>query len=384
MTSPDLMPIGSFAQRCGLTASALRFYGDAGLLRPAQVAPTTGYRFYGDDQLHRAVLLRRLREIGMSLAAVGKALDADPDEAIRLVDEHVDAVIDDAEAARRHALRIKDSLLTRSTEPVAALSGPVLAAAIGQVLTATTADPDIAVLGGVRFDAGPDGLTVTATDRYRLATRTMVPSSSRPTTWAATVDGTDLRNALADLRRSPRVEIDATENEMWLRLSDRGDRSCRLLAEPFPDHRAMLEALPPVTTRVQIPTTAFLRALEHRDADQIGLVVGRSTMTLRNLFSDNEARIPATVRGPSLDLWFEMITLYPAIISAIGADVLVDFRGHDLPATIRSADRGDLTTLVMPIAPPGAGPSPAADHTPPGGGRAAAQEPAPAREEIPT
>ncbi|WP_254431608.1 hypothetical protein [Gordonia rubripertincta] len=176
------------------------------------------------------------------------------------MDEHVDAVNDDAEAARRHALRIKDSLLTRSTEPVAALSGPVLAAAIGQVLTATTADPDIAVLGGVRFDAGPDGLTVTATDRYRLATRTMVPSSSRPTTWAATVDGTDLRNALADLRRSPRVEIDATENEMWLRLSDRGDRSCRLLAEPFPDHRAMLEALPPVTTRVQIPTTAFLRA----------------------------------------------------------------------------------------------------------------------------
>ena len=93
------MPIGSFAQRCGLTASALRFYGDAGLLLPARVAPTTGYRLYGEHQLHRAVLLRRLREIGMSLAAVGKALDADPDEAIRLVDEHVDAVVDDAEVS---------------------------------------------------------------------------------------------------------------------------------------------------------------------------------------------------------------------------------------------------------------------------------------------
>ncbi|GAC52975.1 putative MerR family transcriptional regulator [Gordonia amicalis NBRC 100051 = JCM 11271] len=362
VTNPELMPIGSFAQRCGLTASALRFYDDAGLLPPAQITPTTGYRLYGEDQLRRAVLLRRLREIGMSLAAVGKALDADPVEAIRLVDEHVDIVVDDAAAARRQALQIKDTLLARSVEPVAALSGPVLAAAIGQVVTAATADPDIAVLGGVRFEAGPDGLTVTATDRYRLATRTVVPTGSRPTTWAETVDGGDLRRALADLRRSPRVEIEANENEMWLRLTGRGDRSCRLLAEPFPDHRAMLDALPPVTTRAAIPTTAFLNALEERNADQIGMVVEQSTVTLRDLESENDIRIPATVWGPSLDIWFEMITLYPGISSAIGAEVLIDFRGDTQPATIRSADRGDLTTLVMPTVPPEVGQPPARDR----------------------
>ncbi|MFF3735417.1 MerR family DNA-binding transcriptional regulator, partial [Streptomyces sp. NPDC002476] len=39
------MPIGVFAQRSGLTPSALRFYADSGLLPPAEVDPVTGYRY---------------------------------------------------------------------------------------------------------------------------------------------------------------------------------------------------------------------------------------------------------------------------------------------------------------------------------------------------
>ncbi len=45
------MPIGVFAQRSGLTSSALRFYADSGLLRPAEVDPVSGYRYYSADQL---------------------------------------------------------------------------------------------------------------------------------------------------------------------------------------------------------------------------------------------------------------------------------------------------------------------------------------------
>jgi DNA polymerase III subunit beta len=30
---------------------------------------------------------------------------------------------------------------------------------------------------------------------------------------------------------------------------------------------------------------------------------------------------------------------------------MLDLRGNDQPVTIRSADRGDLTTLAMPIKP---------------------------------
>ncbi|EHK80445.1 MerR family DNA-binding transcriptional regulator [Rhodococcus pyridinivorans] len=42
MTDPEMMSIGVFAELVGLTASALRFYDDAGLLRPEQVDPVDG------------------------------------------------------------------------------------------------------------------------------------------------------------------------------------------------------------------------------------------------------------------------------------------------------------------------------------------------------
>lgn len=70
------MPIGVFAQRSGLTSSALPFYADSGLLKPAEVDPISGYRYYSADQVARATVLRQLREIAMPLAAVEAVLDA--------------------------------------------------------------------------------------------------------------------------------------------------------------------------------------------------------------------------------------------------------------------------------------------------------------------
>jgi len=338
------MPIGTFARRSGLTPSALRFYADAGLLLPAEVDPITGYRFYSDDQLERAVLLRRLREIDMPLASVKAVLDADPADAIRLVDEHVTAVVDDAVAARDRAAVITASFATEPAVRIATLSGPVLASAINQVLTATTDEPDLAVLGGVRFEVEGGTVTVTATDRYRLSTRTLAGAESSEVSWAATVNGADLRGCLADLRRSPSVRIDASEHGMWLRPAARGDKQCRLVSEPFPDYRAMLDALPEVTTRLELPKTTLLRVLEQHGAEDIRIRVGTEAVAI-----GDGAESPARVSGPAVEVWFAMTTLYPAIATAVGADVLLDLRGPDQPATIRSADHGDLTTLAMPI-----------------------------------
>ncbi|PHQ52186.1 hypothetical protein BLA24_09045 [Streptomyces cinnamoneus] len=48
MPNDALMPIGVFAQRSGLTSSALRFYADSGLLPPCRGRPRSrdGYRLY--------------------------------------------------------------------------------------------------------------------------------------------------------------------------------------------------------------------------------------------------------------------------------------------------------------------------------------------------
>ncbi|MFF5536667.1 MerR family transcriptional regulator [Streptomyces cinerochromogenes] len=352
MPNSELMAIGVFARCAGLTASALRFYADSGLLPPVEVDPVSGYRYYGADQVARATTLRQLREIAMPLTAVEAVLDAEPDEASRLIDEHVAKVLGDAAAVQQKAASIKSSLTDAASLPIAALKGPVLADAIEQVLTATAREPGMPVLGALRIEATQAAVTLTATDRYRLATRTLVPAEAAATTWAATVDGDELRAALAEIRRSTLVRVEATPHGCWLRMTDREDRYCRLLSEQFPDYRLMLASLPEATTRVTVSKELLLRALEEHPGERITLrVTHHGLHVLATEAEPADVPLTAITTGQDLQISFELTTLYPAVSTAIGPDVMVDLRGPDQPVTIRSADRGDLTTLAMPVKP---------------------------------
>ncbi|WP_189531155.1 DNA polymerase III subunit beta family protein [Streptomyces roseolilacinus] len=346
------MPIGVFARRSGLTSSALRFYADSGLLRPAEVDPVSGYRYYSPDQVARATALRRLREIAMPLTTVGAVLDAGPDEASRLIDEHVAKVVGDAGAARRRAAVVTSSLTGAPSLPITVLKGPVLADAVEQVLTATVREPEAPVLGGLRVEATHDAVTLTATDRYRLSTRTLVPAEPPAATWSATIDGDELRAAAAEVRRSALVRLEAAPHGLWLRVADREDRYCRSLPGEFPDHRPVLASLGEATTRVTVPKNRLLRALEEHPGERIALWAAGGAAHL--LPPDGEPPgvvLPATVTGRDLRIRFALTTLYPAVSTAVGPEVMLDLRGPDRPVTIRSADRGDLTTLAMPVSP---------------------------------
>ncbi|MEV3933692.1 MerR family transcriptional regulator [Streptomyces sp. NPDC049944] len=353
MPHSELMPIGVFARRSGLTPSALRFYADSGLLSPATVHPVTGYRSYGADQVAKATVLRQLRELDMPLPAVEAVLAAGPGEASRLVDEHVARVLREAETARRKAVVIKSSLTDVPSLPIAALKGPVFADAVEQVLTATVREPGMPVLAGLRIEVSEEAVTLTATDRYRLSTRTLVPAVPPLRTWAGTVDGEELRASAAVVRRCATVRMDSSPHGILLRVADREDQHCRLLGDgQFPDHRQMLAALREVTTRTTVSKALLLRALEDHPGERIGLHVTDGTVALLAAGDGHAAnRIPATGTGPPLRIWFELTTLYPAVSTALGPDVMLDLRGDDQPVTIRSADCGDLTTLAMPVKP---------------------------------
>ncbi|EDY45523.1 MerR family transcriptional regulator [Streptomyces sp. SPB074] len=347
------MPIGVFARRSGLTSSALRFYADSGLLPPARVDPVTGYRSYAAAQLTRATLLRQLREIAMPLAAAEAALDAGTEEATRLLDEHVAQVAGDAAAVLRKARVIRRALGADAPGlPIATLKGPVLADAVEQILTATAHEPGMPVLAGLRVEVGPEAIGLTATDRYRLSTRTLVPPEPPPREWAGTLDGDDLRAAVTEVRRGARVRLEAVPHGVRLRMPGREDRHCRLLAEDFPDHRLMLGSLGEATTRATVPKNLLLRALEEHPGEHVVLCVDGHGVSVRPVDGEHPGvPLPATVTGEPLRVRFAMTTLHPAVSTALGPDVMLDLRGDDRPVTIRSADRGDLTTLAMPVTP---------------------------------
>lgn len=340
------MSIGAFAKLAGLTASALRFYDDAGLLNPEQVDRITGYRLYSEEQLDRALQLRQLREIGMSLPAIGRFFSAGTQEAAQMIDDHVAKVAAEAAGMQRAAATLKASLGDAAHLNLCTLSGPVLAAAIDQVVAATTHNADLPILNGVRLESNPDTISLTATDRYRLATRTLVPSQPSATSWAGTLAGDDLRAVAPRLRRSPVVTLEANEQTLGLRMVDSTVAHCRLLTEAFPDYKLMFSSLPAVTHRVTVEKKDLLKALEQQAPERIGLRIAASQPSV--VLPDCAVELDGNASGPDLTVWFELTTLYPAISLALGSDLMLDLRGADQPATIRSADDGDFTALAMP------------------------------------
>ncbi|HEY7174053.1 MAG TPA: MerR family transcriptional regulator, partial [Micromonosporaceae bacterium] len=64
----------------------LRHYGDIGLLEPAAVDQSTGYRYYRPDQVDTARLIATLRDLGVGLPAIAAIVagsDADRETALR-------------------------------------------------------------------------------------------------------------------------------------------------------------------------------------------------------------------------------------------------------------------------------------------------------------
>jgi DNA-binding transcriptional MerR regulator len=63
-----LLRIGAFAERGSVSVKTLRYYDEAGVLRPAYVESRSRYRYYRVDQLAALFELRLLRELGATVA----------------------------------------------------------------------------------------------------------------------------------------------------------------------------------------------------------------------------------------------------------------------------------------------------------------------------
>lgn len=72
----DLLAIGAFAARSRLSPKALRLYDRLGLLAPAYVDETTGYRYYRADQVERARTVALLRRLDMPLTRIAEVVAA--------------------------------------------------------------------------------------------------------------------------------------------------------------------------------------------------------------------------------------------------------------------------------------------------------------------
>lgn len=104
----ELIPIGEAARILNVNTSALRYYEERGLVRPA--ARVGGRRMYGREELRRIALIRIIHRLGAHLDTAAAVLD-EPTGRRRAVIRHqieeLDRLIDRARDARdflAHAL----------------------------------------------------------------------------------------------------------------------------------------------------------------------------------------------------------------------------------------------------------------------------------------
>ncbi|ADP83299.1 MerR family transcriptional regulator [Pseudofrankia inefficax] len=165
-----VVPIGEFSRLTYLSVKTLHHYHEVGLLEPASIDPSTGYRRYSLDQVGRAHLIRRLRDLDMPVADVRAVLLA-PDVASRdaTLRAHLERM--EAELARTRAVvaSLRELLSPASplavtfvevpAQPVFALRAVVDAAGAGRWYDDARLRLDAALgQAGVRA-AGPHGAT---------------------------------------------------------------------------------------------------------------------------------------------------------------------------------------------------------------------------------
>ena len=102
------MTIKEFAKLCDCNPQTLRYYDSIDLLKPVNVDPWTGYRYYDEEQALAFVKIRNLQKGGFSIEEIKELLTQD-DIAVAMAFE---TKIAEAEAHLREIKAIRASYLT--------------------------------------------------------------------------------------------------------------------------------------------------------------------------------------------------------------------------------------------------------------------------------
>jgi DNA-binding transcriptional MerR regulator len=109
--------IGEFSRASHLSVKTLRHYHEVGLLEPSEVDPSNGYRYYAEDQIPVAQVIRRLRGLEMPVAEVKSVLAAaDAEARNRLIAAHLDRLEGDLARTRSAVVELR-GLLERPVAP---------------------------------------------------------------------------------------------------------------------------------------------------------------------------------------------------------------------------------------------------------------------------
>jgi DNA polymerase III subunit beta len=241
-----------------------------------------------------------------------------------------------------------------------AVEGPVLSTALSQVVRSASADESRQVLTGVLWEIETDGLTLAATDSYRLAVRVLeiseAPAEPRKVILPARVLGelgrvlqTGVTNVVADVRDNLIVFGLGPEEE-----DSRPVIGSRFIEGDFPNYRQLLPE--GYSNRLTVDREALLEVVK-----RVGLLAQNNMPVKLRLGDELEisAQTPDVGEGQeTIDADYGgeplVIAFNPQFLidggSAIQSQRLVLEAGDGLkPAVLHGENDSSFTYLLMPV-----------------------------------
>jgi len=251
-------------------------------------------------------------------------------------------------------------LPARETAPAFEVDAAALQQAINQTSVAASGDEQTPVLTGVLLHVEGSRLTLVATDRHRLAVKTL---EAQVTTEGA-VNGTvivparhlaELARAINPSRPTVGVAFSDARNQVFFTLRDM-EISSRLIEGNYPNYAQVIPAHS--TTTVVLPTALLLKsaktaAVLARDASNpVRLRAGKGELELiaqAAEVGDHDAPLPARVDGEEVQVAFNARYLLDALQAIDGDDVELALNGPLQPAVVRAQGKEDYLCVIMPV-----------------------------------
>lgn len=353
MSDEQLLTISTFARAVGVPASALRHYAAEQVLVPADVDPTTGYRYYAPSQIEDGVLLRRMRRVQLPLAVMRQVLTGSPREGAALLGE---LLTDHGTSSRRReeelgALREQlDPALPGGGTVRASVPGTALAAAIAQVLPATA--NAAAEVSGLVWAIGPAGIELIATDRYWLSHRRLEARVSGAP-GRAIISAKDAERLARACARRGEVHLVLTGGSLSLHDAEDEPLARAALVERVVPDLGLLVATQPPARAVAGFARAELRELLARpeQGEQLHLSLARGTCVLRA----DGARVlegwdsPTSGADEEPEVLLGWALLAAAVSVCAGDEVTLSLVDAATPVRVGSPVQDTATCLVMPM-----------------------------------
>ena len=248
-------------------------------------------------------------------------------------------------------------------EVAGTIGSDAFAAAVASVAVAAGRDDTLPVLTGIRVELEGEELTLAATDRYRLAVRTLRWKPTDPGLSAtALVPARTLAEAAKSLTSGAEVTLalsSGSAGEGLLGLTGATRRTTtRLLDGEFPKYRSLLPDSSSATAAVD--TGALTDAVR-----RVSLVASRTSPVRLSFSADglvleagglDEAEaaeaLPATFDGEPLTIAFNPAYLLDGLGAIDSDEARLSFTGPTKPAILTGKsgeDSGDYRYLLMPV-----------------------------------